>query len=323
MSVWRHIIDVGLILQNIGDLFLVGLGFLQSLLFLWRVKPDVVFTKGGFVCVPVGLAARVLGIPLVLHDSDAHPGLANRVLSRFAAAIATGAPAENYPYPKNKMRYIGIPVDKAYRPLTEKEQQKCKDLLDLPDTKKPLLVVTGGGLGARNLNHALISIAPQLLESMAILHVTGQATYHASLEQALQHANYIIKPFLPSMAVAFGAADVVITRAGATAMSELAAAAKAVIIVPNPLLTAGHQLKNAEVYKKAGAAIVLNEEELILNPLKLKQAVVQLIADVPKRRALGKALHTFAKPDAAIDMASLIVQIAATHKRRSKRHNHS
>lgn len=318
VSVWRHIIDIRLMLQNIGDLFLVGFGFLQSLLFLWRIKPDVVFTKGGFVCVPVGLAARVLGVPLVLHDSDTHPGLANRILSRFAAAIATGAPTEYYPYPKEKMHYIGIPVDKAYRPLTEKEQQKCKAALDLPDTKKPLLVVTGGGLGARNLNHALISIAPQLLNSMAVLHVTGQATYNASFEQAPQHANYIIKPFLPSMAVAFGAADVVITRAGATAMSELAAAAKAVIVVPNPLLTAGHQLKNAEVYKKASAAIVLNEEELILNPFKLKQVVMQLMADAPKRRALGKALHAFAKPDAAIDMASLLVQIAATHKRKSE-----
>jgi len=164
----------------------------------------------------------------------------------------------------------------------------------------------------------MLSIAPQLLPTTAILHITGQANYQETIEQAPEHVDYLIKPFMPEgFAVAYGGADVVLTRAGATTMGELASMAKPVIIVPSPHLPGGHQLKNADVYEQAGAALVLDEDELILNPLKLKQAILHLLADTKKRAAMARAIYRFARPDAAIDMAAMIVEAAATRKKKA------
>lgn len=317
ISIWKQLFNLPTLFKNIRDVFLTGWGFLQSLLLLRKVKPDVVFTKGGFVCLPVGLAASFLKIPLVIHDSDAHPGLTNRLLAKHAAVIATGAPVENYPYPKAKTHYVGIPVSSAFRPVTTDEKQKCKAALGLVDTKKPLVVVTGGGLGARNLNHAIVSVADALLKKASILHITGQANYQEVLQHAPEHVDYIVKPFITEgLALVFGAAEVVVTRAGATSMSELAAMAKPVVIVPNPYLTGGHQIKNAAVYKESGAAVIVDEEKLILNPLVLKNAVEKIIDDKKTMQELSKAIYKFAKPDSAIDMAALIV--SAAYKKRKQ-----
>lgn len=323
VSVWRHLVDFKLMAQNLRDLFLVGFGILQSLLYLRRVRPDVVFSKGGFVCFPVGIAAHMLKIPLVIHDSDAHPGLTSRLLAKYAVSIGTGAPEEYYSYPAEKTHYVGIPVDSSFKPLTASQSQKCKASLGLTDTSKPLLVVTGGGLGARNINHAITTIASQLLKSMAILHVTGQSNYGETVSQAPEHVDYIIKPFLPEgMAAAFGAATVVVTRAGASTMSELAASAKPVIIVPNPHLTGGHQLKNAGVYQDSGAAIIIDEDELILNPLKLKKAIMGVVENTKQQQTMSKAIYKFAKPDAAIDTAALIAGAAYKSNKKGAKPKH-
>jgi len=286
--------------------------FLQSLRFLHKVKPDVVFTKGGFVCLPVGLAAKVLHIPLVIHDSDAHPGLTNRILAKYATLIGTGAPVELYPYPQGRTHYVGIPVEREYHVCTSVQQQKYKAKLGLHDTKKPLLVVTGGGLGSRTINRAVATVASQILDKVAILHITGSDGYQETVAAAPEHIDYLIKPFIPGLAVALGAADIVITRAGATSLAELAALAKPVIIIPSPYLASGHQLKNAELYQKAGAAVVLDEQKLTLDHRLLTRVVLALAASAEKRAQLGRKLHTFAKPDAALDMAALIAEAAAT-----------
>lgn len=300
-------------LQNIRDIAYVSAGFLQSVRFLRKVKPDVVFTKGGFVCLPVGLAAKALGIPLVIHDSDAHPGLTNRILAKYATVIGTGAPLENYNYPEGRTHYVGIPVNAGFRPVSAAYQRECKGKLGLHDTRKPLLVVTGGGLGSRNLNRVVAMVAGRLLDKIAIVHYTGNTNYQETIETAPEHIDYIIKPFVASLETAFAAADVVVTRAGATAVSELAAMAKPAIIVPSPHLAGGHQLKNAEVFHKARAAIVLQEEDIILDGRKLAKAVAALVASPEKRKLLGGKLHTFAKPEAALDMAALIAEVACTH----------
>lgn len=314
VSWWRQLVDVPTLAKNIRDTFLVGVGYLQSLLFLAKIKPDVVFTKGGFVCLPVGLAAKTLGIPLVIHDSDSHPGLTNRVLARYATKIGTGAPVENYNYPKEKTRYVGIPVSAEYRPPTNAEQRRLKAALGLHDIKKPLLVVTGGGLGSRNINRAVATIASQILDTIAILHITGTQNYKETVAAAPEHIDYLIKPFLPGLSGALGAADVVITRAGATSLAELAALGKATIIIPAAVLAGGHQLKNAAVYAKARAAVVLDEEKMMLDHRKLIRAILALATSAERRSQLGTRLHTFAKPDAAIDMATLIVAAAAAKK---------
>lgn len=311
VSMWRQLTDIPTVAKNVRDIFLVGVGLLQSLLYLRKIKPDVVFTKGGFVCLPVGLAAKMLHIPLVIHDSDAHPGLTNRILAKYATSIGTGAPVENYSYPKERTHYVGIPVAAEFRPLTAAQQQKYKAALGLHDTKKPLLVVTGGGLGARSINRAISTIASQILDKVAILHVTGTLSYQETLNAAPEHIDYIIKPFLPGLSTALGAADIVVSRAGATSLAELAALAKPTIIIPNAQLTSGHQIKNAAVYAQARAAVVLEEEKITLDNRKLTRVILALVASPEKRAELGKRLHAFAKPAAALDMATLIAEAAS------------
>lgn len=315
VSLFRQMLDLPTVFKNIRDIFLVGIGVFQSLIYLLKFRPDVVFTKGGFVCLPVGLAAHILRIPLVIHDSDVHPGLTNRILSRYAKVIGTGAPVKFYPYPKGRTHYVGIPVKRDYRPLTAAQQQRCKEELGLHDIKKPLLVVTGGGLGARNINRAVVGIAPQLLDKVAILHIAGQANYDEVVRNAPEHVDYIIKSFLPEgFSVAFGAADVVLTRAGATTLLELAAMEKPVVIVPSPYLAGGHQLKNASMYEQADAAVIVQEEDFILDQRELLKVLVSLFANAAKRRTIAHNLHRFARPDAAIDMAALIVEAVHAKK---------
>jgi UDP-N-acetylglucosamine--N-acetylmuramyl-(pentapeptide) pyrophosphoryl-undecaprenol N-acetylglucosamine transferase len=318
VSVWRQIADLPTVFKNVRDIFVTLIGFFQSLWLLLRFRPDVVFTKGGFVCVPLGLAAKMLNIPLVIHDSDAHPGLANRILSRWATTIATGSPVEHYPYPREKTHYVGIPVDSSFGLVDETKQRALKAELGFHDLSKPLIVVTGGGLGARNINRAVVSIAPQLVDRAAIYHITGgNARYDEVMSHAPVLIDYQIVPFVSTgMAPVLGAADIVVSRVGATTMQELAALAKPVVMVPNPYLTGGHQLKNARVYEEADAAVTVDEEELEKNPLVLRRALEGLLNDVERRKALGKALHQFARPDAALDMATLIVDAATAHRRR-------
>lgn len=315
VSIWRQIADLPTFFKNVRDVFATLVGFFQSLWLLMSFKPDVVFTKGGFVCVPLGLAAKVLGIPLVIHDSDAHPGLANRILSRWATVIATGSPIEYYPYPREKTHYVGIPVDTAFAPVDEAKQRQLKAELGFHDITKPLIVVTGGGLGALNINRAIVSIAPQLVERASIYHITGTLSYDDVVAHAPELIDYHIVPFISTgMAPVLGAADIVVSRVGATTMQELAALAKAVVMVPNPVLTGGHQLKNAAVYEEADAAVTVDEEELEKNPLVLRRALDGLLDDADRRKALGKALHAFARPDAALDTATLIVEAATARQ---------
>lgn len=314
VSPLRQLFAVSDNLKNFRDFFLMIMGFFQSLWLLRRFKPDVVFTKGGFVCVPLSFAAHVLKIPIVIHDSDSHAGLANRIAAKWATSIATGSPLDNYTYPKHKSHYVGIPVTSIFRPVSQSQQQRLKAALGLHDTSKPLIAVTGGGQGARNLNLAVAAIAPKLLDKAAIIHVAGAGNYQETLAKVPEHIDYICKPFVSGLAPLFGAADIVVTRAGATTLQELAAMAKPAVIVPHPFLTGGHQLKTAELYRKAKAAVVVDEHQLVANPLVLYKALVGLLNDEKQRAELGRHLHQFAKPEAAVDVAGLIVEAAAVRK---------
>jgi UDP-N-acetylglucosamine--N-acetylmuramyl-(pentapeptide) pyrophosphoryl-undecaprenol N-acetylglucosamine transferase len=313
VSVWKQLLDLPTTFRNIRDMVLVGVGTLQSVWLLWRWRPDVVFTKGGFVCLPVGVAARMFKIPLVIHDSDAHPGLTNRILARWARFIATGAPLEHYSYPESKARYTGIPIDASFKPMGKEQIKSARGDLGLPDARRPLVVVTGGGLGARRINQAMIRIAPKLIEDgLSVVHITGKSEFASAEKYAPESVHYKLVPFISTgMAPVLGAADVVVTRAGATTMLELASLAASVIVIPNAILTGGHQLKNAAVYEEADAAVVLDETKLTKDPAQLYGAITELVNNETERERLGKNLYQFARPDAALDVARLVVEAAA------------
>ena len=316
VSWWKQLLDLPTVFSNVRDSVFVALGAIQSIWLLSRWRPDVVFAKGGFVSLPVGFAAHVLKIPLVIHDSDAHPGLTNRVLSKWAKVITTGAPLEYYDYPKDRSRYVGIPIDRSFTPFTAKQVKQARTELGFPDISRPLVVVTGGGLGARRINQAITRIAPELIDAgLAIFHISGEGEYKRTEKVAPHSVHYRLVPFVSEhMADILGAADVVVARAGATSLLELAALRQAVIIVPNAQLAGGHQTKNAAVYEDAGAAEVVDEMLFATHPEVLRDAIITIAKDEVKQQALGDALATFAKPDAALDVAHVIVTTAAEAK---------
>jgi len=299
---------------NIRDFLRLPGSVLASVRLLRKFKPGVVFSKGGFVAVPVGIAARLLGIPIVTHDSDALPGLANRIVGRWAKVHATGMPAEYYPYPKSSVKYVGIPIDERIKKITPKNQSGIKAMLKLPK-ESAVLLVTGGGNGSKRLNNLMLAIAPELLAtnlSLYIVHLTG--SLH---EQDVKTAYKTLPKTAQSRVVAMGhsndlyayvaAADLIITRGGATILAELAAAGKACIVVPAPFLSGGHQLKNAEELASKDAAVVLPEQ---VEPDELLALVNNLLASDDRRFELARNLFGLSKPAAAANLADLILKTA-------------
>ncbi len=310
ISFAKSLLDVPTTLKNIRDAIFVAAGFVQSLSLLIVWWPDVVFTKGGYVCLPVGLAARLLRIPLVIHDSDAHPGLTNRVLSKYATKILTGAPVEYYPYDPAKTKYIGIPIADTFTPLSSGDRKKAKKALGF-DPERPLVAVTGGGLGALRLNDVIIKAAPELLKRTSLLHITGTINYDEAIAKAPIRDDYKLFPFVSkSMNLMLGAADVVIARAGATTMLELASLHKATILVPNAMLTGDHQTKNAQVYADAHAAIVMAESKIEQDPNLLTERIFGLLDHSDERASYEEAIGKLAKPNAASDVTKILFEVA-------------
>lgn len=297
-----------IVIPNIIDGFKLIAGTVQSLAKLLWWRPDVVFSKGGFVCLPVGVAARILHIPLVVHDSDAHPGLTSRILARWATSIATGAPLKHYNYPKDRSFYVGIPVAASAKPLTATKQRETKQKLGF-DQHEPLVVITGGGLGATSLNEATVAVMDDLLSFSSVALIAGRAHVDEVQAATSKHSNLQVHGYLSpdSMQEMLGAADIVVSRAGATTLLELAALAKPSIIVPNEHLTGGHQLKNAAVYKQAKAIVVLDDAEMQARPLSLVDVINATLLNKDTMKRLSANIHEFAKPNAAKDVAKLIV----------------
>lgn len=302
--------DVKTLFLNARDLVFFVIGTLQSVMLIYRLKPNAILLKGGFVGVPVGFAAAFRHFPFITHDSDALPGLANRLVSRWAAYHATGMPPEEYAYPPEKMRYVGVLVSRDYRPVSAKQQLSHKKKLGLPEQSR-LLLVTGGSLGAFRLNQALSQLAPKLLEAfpdLYLIHQVGKGqgdTYGDFTHERLQ-----VLEFLQPMYRYTGAADVVVTRAGANTLAELAVQGRACVVVPNPLLTGGHQLKNAEGYERAGAIVTVDETAFKASVKPLDTAIRELLRDKKKRAELERKFQAVSLPDAAHKLAMLLLEIA-------------
>lgn len=310
LSLLQHFIIPSVFWPNVRDILLVTIGTLQSIvkLVLWR--PDVVFTKGGYVCLPIGWAASLLRIPLVIHDSDAHPGLTNRLLARHARAIATGSPLEYYPYPKSKSHYVGIPINDDFQPVSKDQQQLLKRQLGFDD--RPLIVITGGGLGAKRLNDAAAMQLSELVKLVNVILISGTAQYDELRAMTPQDdRRFQLHDFVSNdMVSMLGAADIVIARAGATTLLELAALAKPTILIPNGQLTGGHQLKNAQVYADRKAVVIVQEDLEKNTTISLIEPIETLLDDKDLQIELAKNIHAFAKPHAARDMAAIILAAA-------------
>lgn len=309
MPMWQQLARIRtIVIPNIIDAVKIATGTMQSMYKMYRWRPDVVFAKGGYVCLPVGIAARLLSVPLVIHDSDTHPGLTSRILSRWAKAIATGAPLEYYNYPPNKAHYVGIPISSRIKPLSETDRKNTMKELGFSG-KRPLIVVTGGGLGARRVNDAILAVMDGVSSVADVVLVTGKALYEEVMDSTENKYSDSLKVigYTPKLTELMAAADIVVTRAGATTMLELAALKRPTIIIPNGHLTGGHQLKNAEVYEKAGAAEVIQESDIDEQPLMLLDTISRLLNDKRAMIAMSEAIGKLAMPHAARDVASLVI----------------
>jgi UDP-N-acetylglucosamine--N-acetylmuramyl-(pentapeptide) pyrophosphoryl-undecaprenol N-acetylglucosamine transferase len=319
---WRQVLDVDTLLKNLRDMAYVAVGLWQSFLLLGKLKPDVVFVKGGFVGVPVGLAATARRIPYVTHDSDALPGLANRIIAPWAKLHAVAMPKEVYSYPAKKTITVGVPIMAEFELVTSKQMHAFRKQLKLDDAGRVLLV-TGGGLGAQRLNDAMQTCMPELLgryPDLWVVHIAGRNLeaavrqgYKQQLSAELQR-RVIVKGFVTNMYQYSGAADVIVTRASGTAMAEFAAQGKAMVVVPNPLLAGGHQLKNAKVLADRKAIKLVSEAHLNDDHYALMPALTDLFDNPAKIAALGKKLETFAGQHAAHKLAVLLLEVAkGTH----------
>lgn len=306
----RRVSDLKTNTQNLRDAFYVLFGFFQSIRLLGKIKPDLVFLKGGYVGVPIGLAAAVRRIPIVTHDSDVLPGLANRLVSRWARAHATALAAEYYPYPPQKVWPVGVLVEHNYQAVDDQTQQTFKTRLNLPG-EEPLLLVTGGSSGAARINTAVADIIDQLLQTQPSLHVIHQVGQgKAGVYGTYRHDRLEILEFLSPMYVYTGAADLVVCRASANTLAELGVQGKACIAVPNPDLTGGHQLKNAQRLKEQGAAIIVEEDALHDSEQGLLVNIERLLTDKDKRKELGSRLQQLTSSHAAYKLAVLLLEQA-------------
>jgi UDP-N-acetylglucosamine--N-acetylmuramyl-(pentapeptide) pyrophosphoryl-undecaprenol N-acetylglucosamine transferase len=312
LSALQHLLIPSVIFPNIRDAFLVLFGVGQSIFRLIMWRPDVVFAKGGYVCLPVGWAAWLLRIPLVIHDSDAHPGLTNRLLAPFATSIATGVALEHYSYPASKTTYVGIPIDSRYKNVPTDKQRELKAALGF-DSDRPLTIITGGGQGSKQINDMVAMHLTELLPFTSVVLLSGTAQYDELRSLTPDDPRFLLKDFMPGLHEVFGAADVVVSRAGATAILELAAMAIPTIIVPSKRLI--WQVKHAQVYADEQAIIVLDEDKFNdPSDTSLVDAVHTVLTDKKLREKLATNLHKLARPHAAKDMAVIIVR--ATRKQR-------
>ena len=305
------------VIKNVIDFFKTIGGLFQSFFRLLVNRPDVIFLKGGYVCLPVGVVAHLLRIPYVIHDSDAAPGLTNRVLSKHATKIATGMPLEYYNYPEERAEWTGIPISEEFSPASEAKQCALKKELGF-DEKEPLIVVTGGSQGAQHINEAMREILPQVLKISSVMLIAGRERYPEMLdlkdyevwEEGELKTNFRIIEFSAEMYKLFGAADIVISRAGASTMTELSSMAKAVIMVPNEKLPGYHQVKNAAAYEKANAAVVVPDDKMHEDPELLLKAVRRLINHPEEREEISKNLKKFSKDNAAENLAKTVISVA-------------
>lgn len=305
----QHLTIPSVILPNLRDVLMVLFGTVQSTVRMLFWRPDVVFANGGYVCLPVGWAAWLLRIPLVIHDADAVPGLTNRLLAPLAKQIGTGLSLDHFRYPKSKAHYVGVAIDPAYKKVSDTERNAYKRELGF-DTDRPLVVVTGGGQGSKQINDVVAYHLNELLDTTNVLLLSGAAHYDKLFSLTPQNdPRFVLKDFIPGLPKVFGAADVVVSRAGATALLELAAMAMPTIVVPSKRLR--WQVEHVKLFVQEEAVISLDEDKFDNpNDRSLVDAVKLLLENDEGRKKLGANLHKMARPHAARDMADIIAKAA-------------
>lgn len=244
--------------KNFSDPFRILKGYGQAVHLMHKLKPDVVFSKGGFVSVPVVLAAKFCHIPAVIHESDITPGLANKLAIPGAQKVCCNFPETLKYLPAEKAVLTGSPIRKE---LFGGNPQKALSYCGFSDHEKPVLLIIGGSLGSKAINEAVRKVLPELLEHFQVIHLCGKGNLNEQLKGVLGYAQFeYANAELTDM---FALADLVISRAGANSICELLALHKPNILIPLPASASrGDQILNARSFEKQGFSCVLDEETL-------------------------------------------------------------
>ncbi|MCH6269086.1 undecaprenyldiphospho-muramoylpentapeptide beta-N-acetylglucosaminyltransferase [Neobacillus citreus] len=277
--------------ENVKDIFRVLRGCLEARRVLKKLKPDLVFSKGGFVSVPVIIAASSLKIPIFIHESDMTPGLANKISQRFANKIFTSFEETEKYFPKGKVKAIGSPIRKE---ILEGSAEKGRRFLGF-HSGRPILTIMGGSLGARKINEAVRGSLKELTAKYQIAHLCGKNNLDPSLEgvPGYKQFEYVHEELSDILA----ATDLVITRGGSNAIFEFLALNIPMLIIPLGLQQSrGDQILNAKAFAQKGFSLTLEEEKLTSESLlKHLESLDQKSAEMRqnmKRSQQGEALQT-------------------------------
>ncbi|MEN9622096.1 MAG: hypothetical protein RLZZ67_530 [Candidatus Parcubacteria bacterium] len=300
---------------NLTDLFKTGWGVLNAIMTVWEIYPDVVFGKGGYVSFPVLFAARILRIPVIIHESDSHPGRVNLWAAKFAQKIAISYKQAADYFPKDKVAFTGNPVRKE---ITTAITQGAREYLKLEDPV-PTILILGGSQGSQRINDSVIDILPDLVKKYYIIHQTGKDnieemtnTAKVILNESIHLDRYKPHAYLNQLALRMsaGASSLIISRAGSQ-IFELALWQIPSIIIPIPQEISHDQTSNAFAYAASGACSVI--EEINLTPHVLASEIERIIEKPGVADSMKKGAATFAHKDASDTIAHEILRIALSH----------
>ena len=307
-------------LSNIKSLYLALTSPIKAKKLIRKFKPDIVIGTGGYVCWPVMKAAAELGIPTALHESNSIPGVAIKMLARHVDRIFVNFEATKEKFSeqyRDKIIRVGNPLRPEFLTL---DSDSTREKLGINGKYEKFILSCGGSMGAEKINESVLALMrdytskhPEILH----LHATGSIEYEASKAMFKDYGletydNLRLVEYIYDMPEQMAAADLVINRAGAMTLSELAILKKRTILIPSPNVTDNHQYKNAHELERAGAAVLIEESKLTVEAL--REAVEKLLFD-PKADAMCENIATFACPDAEKKIFNDIVELVKSKKK--------
>ena len=304
--------------KNFTDLFKIFFGTINAIYKLFSIYPDVVFGKGGYASFPTLFAARILRIPVIIHESDSAPGRVNRWAGRFAKKVAVSFIEATDYFPKKKVAWIGQPIrTEIEHPANKKEALNYFKL----EESVPVILVLGGSQGAELINNTILDALPRLVENFQIIHQTGVNNFQMVANRAevvltdnRYKPRYISMPFLNPLAMkmAAGASSLIISRAGSM-LFEIAAWGVPSILIPITNTNGDHQKKNAFNYARAGACSVIEEMNMTANIL--SSEIERIMEDKEDYATMVQSAKAFTKHDAAAKIARVLVDTALSHEK--------
>jgi len=300
--------------RTVLDILKIPVGLIQSFWHLYILMPDVVFSKGGYGSLCPVFVSWLYLIPVLSHESDVIPGLANRIGSIFSKRLAISFQSTEKYFSKEKTALIGNPIrlELIQSCLSDnpEDKERAKSAFKIA-SRKPVIFILGGSQGAEKINQLVLFVLPNLLDKYEIIHQCGVKNYEG-VKGSIKElpANYHLFPFLneSQMASAYLLSDLIISRAGAGSIFEIAACAKPSILIPIPQSSSDHQRKNAFAYARAGAAMVLEQDNV--TPNLFLSEISRILNNPAKIQEIKENAKNFSQPSAADSLAQAILEMA-------------